>query len=165
MFWYNPQVAGGWYIDLPLDHNFPEVDTAWVSMRSSWTNPEEIFVAMKAGKATGHQTRKRRRPLHNFTSIGNCVLILLNQMEMLMQVTLSLMLWVSVGQRSFAKTTICRPATSPARLKRAIDGSITAVAPRVKIQLHIMGQIRSSILQVRPGSQVQKDSRQTPAPF
>lgn len=108
-------------------------------MRSSWTNPEEIFVAMKAGKATGRQTRKWRRPLHNFTSIVNYDLILLNQMEMLMQVTSSSMPWASVGQRSFAKTTICRPATSPARLKRVIDGSITAVAPRVKIQSHIMG--------------------------
>lgn len=58
MFWYNPQVVGGWYIDLPLDHNFPNPDTPWVSLRSSWTDPTGLFAAMKAGGAVGHQTRR-----------------------------------------------------------------------------------------------------------
>lgn len=58
MFWYNPQVQGGWFVDLPLDHNFPGSNDAWVSMRSSWTDTNGLYVAMKAGNATGHQTHQ-----------------------------------------------------------------------------------------------------------
>lgn len=58
MFWYNPQVTGGWYTGLPLDYNFPNLASPWVSMRSSWTDQTGLFAAMKAGPAVGHQTRK-----------------------------------------------------------------------------------------------------------
>lgn len=60
MFWYNPQVTGGWYMGLPLDTNFSNTESPWVSMRSSWTDTTGLFVAMKAGPAVGHQTRKYR---------------------------------------------------------------------------------------------------------
>lgn len=56
MFWYNPQASGGWFIGLPLDHNFPDPSDAWVSMRSSWTNTDGLFVSVKSGNLTGHQT-------------------------------------------------------------------------------------------------------------
>jgi hypothetical protein len=58
MFWYSSRVSGSWFHDLPLDRHFPDVRGAWVSMRSSWTDPDGIFVAMKAGQLVGHQTRK-----------------------------------------------------------------------------------------------------------
>ena len=58
MFWYNTKVTGDWFMDLPLDHNFPSLNNAWVSMRSSWTDQKGIFVGMKAGRLTGHQTRQ-----------------------------------------------------------------------------------------------------------
>jgi hypothetical protein len=56
MFWYNPEVTGGWFVDLPLDRNFDNPNDAWVSMRSSWTDTTGLFAAMKAGNLTGHQT-------------------------------------------------------------------------------------------------------------
>ncbi|MBW0476167.1 hypothetical protein O181_015882 [Austropuccinia psidii MF-1] len=56
MFWYNPQVAGGWFIGLPLDHSFSDPSDAWVSMRSSWTNTDGLYVSVKSGNLTGHQT-------------------------------------------------------------------------------------------------------------
>ena len=57
MFWYNTKTTGEWYQDLPLDHNFPSLNESWVSMRSSWTDKNGVFVGMKAGRLTGHQTR------------------------------------------------------------------------------------------------------------
>ncbi|KAH8898699.1 hypothetical protein GQ53DRAFT_877792 [Thozetella sp. PMI_491] len=56
MLWYEPQITGSWFHDLPLDREFPDPKGAWVSMRSSWSDPNELFVAMKAGRLTGHQT-------------------------------------------------------------------------------------------------------------
>jgi len=56
MFWYNPQASGGWFIDLPLDHNFDDPSDAWVSMRSSWTNTNGLFASIKSGNLIGHQT-------------------------------------------------------------------------------------------------------------
>lgn len=56
MFWYNPQVTGGWFIGLPLDHSFPDPSDTWVAMRSSWTDTNSIYVTAKAGNLTGHQT-------------------------------------------------------------------------------------------------------------
>ena len=58
IFWYNPEVSGKWFVELPLDRSFPDPSGAWVSMRSSWTNRDGLYVAMKAGSAVGHQTRK-----------------------------------------------------------------------------------------------------------
>lgn len=60
MFWYHPQATGEWDRRLPMDGNFFNGEDAWASMRSSWTDATGLFVAMKAGQATGHQTRKQR---------------------------------------------------------------------------------------------------------
>ncbi|QGA19359.1 hypothetical protein EYB26_007048 [Talaromyces marneffei] len=56
MLWYNPRIEGSWFYDLPLDREFPDPNSAWVSMRSSWTDIKGLFVAMKAGRGLGHQT-------------------------------------------------------------------------------------------------------------
>lgn len=56
MFWYNANAQGGWFVDLPLDHQFPNTNDSWVSMRSSWTDTDGVYVAMKGGNLTGHQT-------------------------------------------------------------------------------------------------------------
>lgn len=57
MLWYDPAIAGSWYHQLPLDREFSDPRGAWVSMRSSWTDPYGLFVAMKAGRMVGHATR------------------------------------------------------------------------------------------------------------
>ncbi|KAK2056644.1 hypothetical protein LY76DRAFT_517984 [Colletotrichum caudatum] len=56
ILWYRPDVTGDWFHDLPLDRDFPDSAGAWVSMRSSWTNPEGLFVGMKAGRMIGHSS-------------------------------------------------------------------------------------------------------------
>ena len=64
MLWYDPHVAGDWYHELPLHTEFPDPESAWVSMRSTWTDPENgLFVAMKAGRTVGHATRECYPPL------------------------------------------------------------------------------------------------------
>jgi hypothetical protein len=58
MFWYDTGVDGLWYTDLPLDKVFSDSRGQWMSTRSSWTEPNALFFAMKAGQLTGHQTRE-----------------------------------------------------------------------------------------------------------
>lgn len=58
MFWYDSYVSGSWHEDLPLDKAFSDPRGAWFSTRSSWTDQNALFVAMKAGQLTGHQTRE-----------------------------------------------------------------------------------------------------------
>jgi hypothetical protein len=55
MFWYDPSVTGAFWNDLPLDHYFDDPLDMWASMRSSWTDVNGLYVAMKAGNHTGHQ--------------------------------------------------------------------------------------------------------------
>ncbi|KAG8918540.1 hypothetical protein FRC01_001805, partial [Tulasnella sp. 417] len=57
MFWYEPTIAGQFWSGLPLDHYFDDPQDSWVSMRSSWTDPQGLFVAMKSGKLTGHSAK------------------------------------------------------------------------------------------------------------
>lgn len=56
MFWYDPSVSGAWWAGLALDHYFTDPEDGWASMRTSWTDNTGVYVAMKAGKALGHQT-------------------------------------------------------------------------------------------------------------
>lgn len=67
MFWYDPTLAGAYWNGLALDKNFDNGLDQWVSMRSSWTDPEAMFVAMKAGLNQGHQT-------HNDLDVGTFVI-------------------------------------------------------------------------------------------
>lgn len=58
MFWYDPQVTGSWFYDLTLDRSFTNANDAWVSMRSSWSDPTGLYIAMKAGRMRGHSVRE-----------------------------------------------------------------------------------------------------------
>jgi hypothetical protein len=67
MFWYDPTVAGAYWSDQPLDAFFDNELDQWTAMRSSWTDLDALYVAMKAGKNQGHQT-------HNDLDVGDFVL-------------------------------------------------------------------------------------------
>jgi len=56
MFWYDPSVTGAFWNGLALDHHFDDPLDNWASMRSSWTDKNGLYVAMKSGNHTGHQT-------------------------------------------------------------------------------------------------------------
>lgn len=72
MLWYDADVSGDWWMNLPLDHYFDYANNAWSSMRSSWTDNNGIYAAMKAGNSTGHQT-------HGFLNAGTFALEALGQ--------------------------------------------------------------------------------------
>ncbi|KAF9258854.1 hypothetical protein L218DRAFT_934384 [Marasmius fiardii PR-910] len=69
MFWYDPAVAGAYWANAPLDHFFDDDLDQWVSMRSSFTDINALYVAMKAGNNSGdaHQN-------HNDLDAGDFVL-------------------------------------------------------------------------------------------
>lgn len=67
MFWYDPTVTGAFWDGLPLDQFFDNQLDQWASMRSSWTDNDALYVAMKAGKNQDHQT-------HNDLDCGDFVL-------------------------------------------------------------------------------------------
>lgn len=56
MLYYDPQVTGQFWQGLALDYHFTNNTDSWVSMRSSWTDNNGVYVAMKSGVLTGHQT-------------------------------------------------------------------------------------------------------------
>ncbi|KAK4704474.1 diacylglycerol diphosphate phosphatase / phosphatidate phosphatase, partial [Phenoliferia sp. Uapishka_3] len=56
MMYYDPQVSGDFWDGLALDHHFENTTDGWVSMRSSWTDTDGTYVAMKAGALLNHQT-------------------------------------------------------------------------------------------------------------
>ncbi|KAK7033651.1 hypothetical protein VNI00_012651 [Paramarasmius palmivorus] len=71
VFWYDPSVTGAFWADTPLDMFFvrdldDDLDQ-WVSMRSSWTDINALYVAMKAGANSGHQN-------HNDLDAGDFVI-------------------------------------------------------------------------------------------
>ena len=67
MFWYDPTTTGAFWDGLPLDRFFPNQLDQWVSMRSSWTDINALYVAMKAGLDQGHET-------HNDLDVGDFVI-------------------------------------------------------------------------------------------
>ena len=67
MFWYDPTVSGAYWNDMPLDHYFDASTDQWAAMRSSWTDANALYVAIKAGSNQGHQT-------HNDLDVGDFVL-------------------------------------------------------------------------------------------
>ncbi|GJJ09899.1 hypothetical protein Clacol_004123 [Clathrus columnatus] len=56
MFWYEPTVSGAWWDNLALDHYFPDPFDSWFSARTTWTNNNGLYIAMKASQALNHQT-------------------------------------------------------------------------------------------------------------
>ncbi|EEB99840.1 hypothetical protein MPER_00381, partial [Moniliophthora perniciosa FA553] len=67
MFWYDPSIAGAFWADAPLDMFFDDDLDQWVSMRSSFTDINALYVAMKAGANHGHQN-------HNDLDAGDFVI-------------------------------------------------------------------------------------------
>ncbi|CAL1695085.1 unnamed protein product [Somion occarium] len=67
MFWYNPTVSGAFWDNMPLDHFFDDGLTQWAAMRSSWTDSNGLYAAIKSGKLTGHQN-------HNDLDAGDWVM-------------------------------------------------------------------------------------------
>lgn len=67
MFWYNPTVSGAFWDNMPLDHFFDDPTDQWAAMRSSWTDEDGMYIAIKAGKLQGHQT-------HNDLDVGDFVM-------------------------------------------------------------------------------------------
>lgn len=67
MFWYDATIKGAFWNGKALDHFFDNGLDQWSSMRSSWTDNNALYVAMKAGKNLGHQT-------HNDLDVGDFVL-------------------------------------------------------------------------------------------
>jgi hypothetical protein len=67
MFWYDPSTAGAYWDGLPLDHFFDNSTDQWASIRSSWTDMNALYIAMKAGTNQGHQT-------HNDLDCGDFVM-------------------------------------------------------------------------------------------
>ncbi|KAG6840349.1 hypothetical protein C0991_007276 [Blastosporella zonata] len=67
MFWYNPTVSGAFWDGRALDQFFDNGLDQWASMRSSWTDNDALYVAMKAGMNQNHQT-------HNDLDVGDFVL-------------------------------------------------------------------------------------------
>lgn len=56
ILYYDPQVEGQFWNGLALDHHFDNQTDAWFSARSSWTDNDGMYIAMKAGYLQGHQT-------------------------------------------------------------------------------------------------------------
>ena len=67
MFWYDPTVTGAFWDGLPLDSFFDSSPDQWASMRSTWTDENALYIAIKAGMNQGHQT-------HNDLDAGDFVL-------------------------------------------------------------------------------------------
>ncbi|KAI0031486.1 chondroitin AC/alginate lyase [Vararia minispora EC-137] len=67
MFWYDPSVTGAFWDGLALDRYFDNNTDQWASMRSSWTDANALFVAVKGGTLQGHQT-------HNDLDVGDFVI-------------------------------------------------------------------------------------------
>ncbi|KAK7053258.1 hypothetical protein VNI00_003884 [Paramarasmius palmivorus] len=67
MFWYDPSVAGAFWADAALDMFFDDDLDQWTSMRSSFTDINALYVAMKAGANSGHQN-------HNDLDAGDFVI-------------------------------------------------------------------------------------------
>jgi hypothetical protein len=72
MFWYDATVTGAFWNNLALDHAFEYGGDQWTSMRSSWTDINALYVAIKAGTLVGHQT-------HGDLDCGDFVLDALGQ--------------------------------------------------------------------------------------
>lgn len=56
MFWYDPAVSGAWWDELPTDRLFDDDQSRWGTFRTSWTDNDGMYVAMKASRLQNHQT-------------------------------------------------------------------------------------------------------------
>lgn len=72
MLWYDPQVSGQFWDGLALDAHFSNTSDAWAAMRTSWTNTNGAYIAIKSGGLLNHQT-------HGNLDAGDFVLDALGQ--------------------------------------------------------------------------------------
>ncbi|WWC86267.1 uncharacterized protein L201_001140 [Kwoniella dendrophila CBS 6074] len=72
MFWYDPATTGTWWDGLALDKHFDVQENQWATGRSSWSDNDGTYWAMRAAKATGHQT-------HGDLDVGDFVLDAMGQ--------------------------------------------------------------------------------------
>jgi len=72
LFWYQPNVQGAFWDNLALDNWFPNSTDAWFSMRTSWTDVNGLYVAMKSSQLVQHQT-------HGDLDVGDFVFDALGQ--------------------------------------------------------------------------------------
>ncbi|BGP47560.1 hypothetical protein JCM10450v2_003423 [Rhodotorula kratochvilovae] len=56
LLYYDAQVSGQFWDGLALDRHFDNTTDGWFSARSSWTDNDGAYIAMKAGYLQGHQT-------------------------------------------------------------------------------------------------------------
>lgn len=58
LFWYDETAKGAYWNGHKLDHYFSKSEGKgnWMSMRSSWTDWNGLYIAMKSSKLSGHQT-------------------------------------------------------------------------------------------------------------
>ncbi|GAA6057364.1 hypothetical protein JCM3770_005727 [Rhodotorula araucariae] len=56
LLYYDTQVSGQFWDGLALDRHFDNTTDNWFSARSSWTDNNGAYIAMKAGYLQGHQT-------------------------------------------------------------------------------------------------------------
>jgi hypothetical protein len=64
MLWYNPQTAGDFWANLPLDHYFADAPSAWAAMRGSWTDSNQIYAASEFASLAPRQfCSPRARPV------------------------------------------------------------------------------------------------------
>ncbi|GAA6008345.1 uncharacterized protein JCM10292_005541 [Rhodotorula paludigena] len=56
LLYYNPQVEGQFFQGLALDRHFSNSTDSWFAARSSWTDNDGTYIAMKSGYLQGHQT-------------------------------------------------------------------------------------------------------------
>lgn len=56
VFWYDPATTGIWWDGLALDKHFDSTEANWGTARSSWSDTDGTYWAMKTGLLTGHQT-------------------------------------------------------------------------------------------------------------
>lgn len=56
LLYYDPNVQGQFWDGLAVDNHFSNLTDGWFSARSSWTDQQGTYIAMKAGALLHHQT-------------------------------------------------------------------------------------------------------------
>lgn len=122
LLWYNTNTAGDWWYNLALDHHFSYEADAWVSMRSSWTDSNGLYVAMKAGNLTGHQTVSHCLSAMAMTGSKLRMTLIACSMVISTLVISSLRPLDRDGQASYAKTITLHLNILHLKLKMLLDG-------------------------------------------
>lgn len=159
MLYYDPQVTGQFWQGLALDYHFTNDTDSWASMRSSWTDNNGLYVAMKSSVLTGHQT-------HGDLDGGDFVLDALGQRwagelgngDYLSEGYVSRLVSPSLS----LSLTLSFPRSSRARLKPPTGGSTSARPPRGRTRSSSMVSTRTSTPSPPPPS-IRRERSRTPS--